>query len=98
MSDAIQFLMERDRASLQMRQKAQKMRLFDVSGGFSALPASESQRKKADLRGFWPRATARCCAKPTDFDVFGRPRRIILSGQTPKACVFRQEPTKNPSS
>jgi hypothetical protein len=52
MSDAIQFLMERDRASLQMRQKAQKMRLFDVSAGFSALPASESQRKKADLQGF----------------------------------------------
>jgi hypothetical protein len=51
-SDAIQFLMERDRASLQMRQKARKMRLFGVSGGFSALPASESQRKKGDLRGF----------------------------------------------
>jgi hypothetical protein len=52
-SDAIQFLMESDRASLQMRQKARKMRLFGVSGEFSALAGPESQRKKADLQGFW---------------------------------------------
>jgi hypothetical protein len=52
MSDAIQFLMERDRASLQMRRKARKTWLFDVSGGFSAPAGSESQRKKADLPGF----------------------------------------------
>jgi hypothetical protein len=52
-SDAIQFLMERDRASLQMRQKARKTRLFGVSGEFSALAGPESQRKKADLQGFW---------------------------------------------
>jgi hypothetical protein len=45
--------MERDRASLQMRQKARKTRLFGVSGEFSALAGPESQRKKADLQGFW---------------------------------------------
>jgi len=52
MSDATQFLMERDRASLEMRQKARKMRLFGVCGGFRCMRATESQRKKADLQGF----------------------------------------------
>jgi len=51
-SNATQFLMERDRASLEIRQKARKMGLFDVCGGFSALEDPESQRKKADLQGF----------------------------------------------
>jgi gamma-glutamyl-gamma-aminobutyrate hydrolase PuuD len=52
MSDATQFLMERDRASLEIRQKARKMRLFGVCRGFSALKRCESQREKADLQRF----------------------------------------------
>jgi len=52
MSDATQFLMERDRASLEMRRKARKMRLFDVCARFSARKRCESQREKADLQGF----------------------------------------------
>jgi hypothetical protein len=44
--------MERDRASLMMRQKAPFFGLFDALARFPGMGVAESQRKKADLSGF----------------------------------------------
>jgi len=52
MSDAIQFLMERDRTSLKIAENPRKMRVFAMAGGFSGKLPAESQCKKADLLRF----------------------------------------------
>jgi hypothetical protein len=60
LSDATHFLMERDRAFREMRQKASFSGLFCASRAFPGMGALESQCKKADFSGFWRRP---CCAK-----------------------------------
>jgi len=52
LSDDTQFLMERDHASLQLRQNALKMGVFSAKAGVTDMSLRESQCKKADLQGF----------------------------------------------
>jgi len=52
MSDAIQFLMERDRTSLKIAENPLKTWIFAITPGIPGISPEESQRKKADLKRF----------------------------------------------
>src|SRR5262249_4205482 len=52
MSDAIQFLMERDRTSSKIAENPRKTRVFAMAGAFPGISPRESQRKNADFLRF----------------------------------------------
>jgi hypothetical protein len=69
--NAIQFLMERDRASPEQHQKPLFFGLFGNWRGFPCMSAGESQRKNADLTRFSRFEAERVCVT-----VARKPRRF----------------------
>jgi hypothetical protein len=52
LSDAIQFLMERDRTASKIAENPRKTRVFAMAGEIPGKLPEESHRKNADLTGF----------------------------------------------